>query len=152
MRQLHDEIDQNGVTVARGLRLKPGMTLKPGHQWVPHQPDLEITREKLKSWVETTRDYQCFKPVVWGGHTWQADPRSQELIAQAVSLAASGAAPVPGTWRTLDNQDVPIDLDYLKGLAGVIAEQVQSSYQRSWDLKAAIASAQTIQELNNIRW
>lgn len=152
MRQLYDELNEQGVVIATAIKLLPGMTLTQGHRWVPHQPDLETYKAKSKQNIESYRDKQCFKSIEYGGYTWQADSRSQELLSNTINLVSSGAMPCPPVWRTEDNQDVPVDLNYLKNIAGIIATQTFQAYQKSWQLKQQVDDCTSIQQLNNISW
>ena len=149
MQQLYDELDENQVVV-QTLKLIPGLTLPEGHTWVLHQPTIQEERQALLSQIFQNREIKCQQPVLALGQQWQADSISQSLLSQAILLAQIQAAPVPPTWRTLDNQDISVTLDDLKAIAFAIAAQTQLAYSRSWELKALVASATTIDELNAI--
>lgn len=149
MQQLYDELNTVGEVV-QTLRLIPGLSLPEGHTWVPHQPTILEVKQAVLAQILQNREAQCQQPTLALGQLWQADTRSQSLLSQAILLAQIQVAPVPPTWRTLDNVDVSVTLDNLKAIALAIATQTQVAYSRSWDLKALVAAATTIEELNAI--
>lgn len=152
MKQLYDELDANGNIVASAIMLIPGLKLPEGHSWVEHIPSLEDIKATRNIYVNNCKDVACYMPIAYNGYEWQADSRSQSLLSSAILLAQIGVAPAPSTWRSLDNIDVPVDLDFLKGLAGAMAYQTQQAYAKSWTLKAQIAAASTAEAVNAIDW
>lgn len=116
---------------------------------LPAHPDavLEAAKATKKRQIEEDRDAQCVADVAALGHTWQADKRSQELLAQAITLAQAGL-PLPPVWRAANNADVPItSIADLLAISGAIAQQVQTAYTTSWARKAAVDAATTIEEV-----
>jgi hypothetical protein len=115
----------------------------------PH-PDalLEEAKNRKKEAIEAERDEKCCLPVAVHGRQWQADKRSQELLAAAITLAQAGC-PLPAVWRDLDNNDMPVDgIDDLVAISAAIAAQVQAVYAESWQRKAAVDAAQSLDEIN----
>lgn len=152
MRQLYDELDADGNIIQYNIMLIPGMRLKEGHSWIEHIPLLsEVKLEKITT-IENKRNEKCFAPITVLGHTWQVDSRSQSLLTSAILLSEIGVTPVPSTWRSLDNIDVPVTLADLKSIAGAAAAQTQYAYSQSWELKAAVAAASTVEEVQSIEW
>lgn len=152
MKQLYDEIDNQGRLVGYGIILQPGMVLPQGHRWVPHTPTLESLKYDKKAKIEALRDSHCYRPVVVLGHTWQADTRSQELLYSTILLGQSDPRLLPKTWRTLNNLDIPVSLENLKEIASAASSQVQRAYEKSWQLKQKILEATTAEELASITW
>lgn len=148
MKQLYDELDENLNIVSYNIKLIPGLVLPEGHTWVPHVPTLQEVKQDLLSQILSKREASCVTPVSAIGYTWQADAGSQSLLTQAILLTQLGVTPVPPTWRTLDNQDVPVTLEDLKAIALAIAVQVQTAYSLSWQQKATVEAATTIEELS----
>jgi hypothetical protein len=114
----------------------------------PH-PDAMLAEAKAakKRQIEAERDAQCEQPVQALGRTWDADQRSQELLASAITLAQAGG-PLPAVWRDHDNNDMPVtDIADLLAIAGAIIQQVQTAYATSWARKAAVDAASTIEEV-----
>lgn len=117
----------------------------------PH-PDALLVEAKAakKRQIEAERDAACEQPVTALGRTWDADKRSQELLNGAIALAQAGG-PLPVVWRDHDNNDMPIaDLSDLLAIAGAIAQQVEAAYARSWQRKAALEAAQTMEEVEAV--
>ena len=115
----------------------------------PH-PDALLVEAKAakKRQIEADRDAACEQPVTALGRTWDADKRSQELLAQAITLAQAGA-PLPTVWRDHDNSDMPVtSIADLLAISGAIAQQVQAAYATSWARKAAVDAATTIEGVN----
>ena len=115
----------------------------------PH-PDALLVEAKpaKKRQIEAERDAACDQPVTALGRTWDADKRSQELLASAITLAQAGA-PLPTVWRDHDNDNMPVtSIADLLAISGAIAAQVQQAYATSWMRKAAVDAATTIDEVN----
>jgi hypothetical protein len=114
----------------------------------PH-PDALLAEAKAarKRQIEAERDAACWQPVTALGRTWDADKRSQELLASAITLVQAGG-PLPAVWRDHDNNDMPVtDIADLLAIAGAIIQQVQTAYATSWARKAAVDAASTIEEV-----
>ena len=114
----------------------------------PH-PDalLDEAKAAKKRQIEAERDAACEQPVTALGRTWDADKRSQELLASAITLAQAGA-PLPTVWRDHDNDNMPVSgLDDLLAIAAAMAQQTQAAYARSWQRKAAVDAAETAEEV-----
>lgn len=117
----------------------------------PH-PDAMLAEAKAakKRQIEAERDAACEQPVTALERTWDADKRSQELLNGAIALAQAGG-PIPAVWRDRDNNDMPItDISDLLAIAGAIAQQVQQAYATSWERKAAVDAATTIEDVNAV--
>jgi hypothetical protein len=115
----------------------------------PH-PDAVLAERKAakKRQIEAERDTAVVQDVQALGRTWQADKRSQELLASAITIASAGG-PLPTVWRDADNNNMPItDLSQLLAIAGAIAAQTQAAYVRSWVRKAAVDAATTEAEID----
>lgn len=113
-------------------------------------PDALLDERKAakKRQIEAVRDAVCVQPVHALGRTWQADKRSQELLASAVTIAQAGG-PLPAVWRDAENNDMPVtSLADLLAIAGAIAEQTQAAYSDSWARKAAVDAATTLDEVD----
>jgi len=116
----------------------------PAH---PHAVLAELKASKKRQ-IEAERDAACEQPVTALGRTWDADKRSQELLASAITLAQAGA-PLPTVWRDHDNDNMPVtSIADLLAISGAIAAQVQQAYATSWMRKAAVDAATTIDEVD----
>jgi hypothetical protein len=116
----------------------------------PHpQALLAAAKAEKKARIEAERDAQCEQPVQALGRTWDADKRSQELLASAITIAQAGG-PLPPAWRDHDNDNMPVtSINDLLAIAGAIAEQVQTAYAKSWARKSAVDAAQTLEEVES---
>ena len=115
----------------------------------PH-PDAMLAEAKVakKRQIEAERDATCEQPVTALGRTWDADKRSQELLASAITLAQAGA-PLPTVWRDHGNDNMPVtSIADLLAISGAIAAQVRQAYTTSWARKAAVDAATTLDEVN----
>jgi len=114
----------------------------------PHpQALLAAAKAEKKARIEAERDAQCEQPVQALGRTWDADKRSQELLASAITIAQAGG-PLPPEWRDHDNDNMTISsIADLLAIAGAIATQTQTAYAQSWARKAAVEAAQTLDEV-----
>jgi hypothetical protein len=83
-----------------------------------------------------------------GDYTWDCDAMSRDnLTATVTAVNASIPLPQGFTWRTHDNQDVPMDGPALVALAAAMLAQVQLAYVASWQRKAAVDAAATVAEI-----
>lgn len=114
----------------------------------PHpQAKLAALKDAARRRIDADRDAQCVADVTVNGHRWQADKRSQDLLAQAIALAQAGL-PLPPVWRDADNNDVPItSIGDLLAIAAAIAQHVQQVYATAWARKAAVDAATTPEEV-----
>jgi len=113
---------------------------------------LSAAKEEKETEIESARDAACVVNVTAHDRTWQADGRSQGLLGDAITLAQAGV-PLPPVWRDADNNDMAItDIAQLVAIAGAIAQQTQTAYAVSWQLKAQVKKAGDIEQLAQIRW
>jgi len=107
-------------------------------------------KQAKKRQIEAERDAECVQPVTALGRTWNADKRSQELLASAITIAQAGG-PLPAVWRDYNNDNMPIkSIADLLAIAGAITAQVQAAYTRSWTRKAAVDAAKTVDEVEAV--
>jgi hypothetical protein len=108
--------------------------------------------KKLKS-IEAERDntlYGAFFfliPSLQIPATVDADPQSQANIMLAVQLAQLPGAPASVNWRMADNNTYALTASDVLAMAAKLGEHVQTVYGKSWQRKAAVAIAQTIEEV-----
>lgn len=112
----------------------------------PPPQDLEEAKAEKIVVIELERDAAAYADVEVIDHTWQADARSQSLMATAILLAQAEVY-VPNVWRTADNIDVEVDLADLVLIAGTVAAQTEAAYATSWVRKAAVEAATTVEEV-----
>jgi hypothetical protein len=54
--------------------------------------------------------------------------------------------------RSKSNVDHPLNAAQIIELGVAIAGKIQEIYQKSWDLKARITAAQTVEEVREVTW
>ena len=110
---------------------------------------LNAAKTAKRTQIEQDRDTACYANVSVNGHSWQADARSQELLASSILLAQAGAY-TPAVWRDANNVDVAVTLADLVGISGAIALQTQTAYATSWARKAALDVATTVEQVEAV--
>lgn len=114
--------------------------------------DIDTLRLDKIAEIETTRDAETVKNVTANGTQWQADERSQKLLGDAITLANAGL-PLPTIWRDALNNEVQITtIAQLLSIASAIAAQTTAAYTKSWQKKAEIQNATTVEALLGISW
>lgn len=147
------------VNVSLGDTAPPGGVLLPDHSEVapgdhydgttfspPPGLSLEFLKAAKHAQIERDRDAACYANINVIGFAWQADPRSQSLMATAILLAQAGVY-TPSVWRTASNVDVAVTIQDLVLIAGSIAAQTQVAYAASWARKQALEAATTAEEV-----
>lgn len=100
--------------------------------------------------ITQDRDTACFADVTVLDHSWQADIRSQQMLASAILLAQAGVY-IPTVWRDANNVDVPItNVAQLVAIAGAMAAQTQAAYSDSWARKQALEAATTVEDVEGV--
>jgi len=99
--------------------------------------------------IDIDRDEAINNGFSWNGWTWDCDEVSRSNLTGSVAAAQAGI-PLPSgfTWRTKDNQNVPMNLTDLVSLGGAMFEHVNSKYTEAWSRKAVLASATTFEEVD----
>lgn len=107
----------------------------------------KITQSKISA----NMDY-----FIFGGKHIQADDASfRELLSTNGYVALNNAMPPdwPNGWKTMDNSYVVItDVATWKTFYNTMVTTGTANFKRSQELKAAIAAASTVQEVEAIVW
>jgi hypothetical protein len=122
----------------------------------PFQPDsaavLNEAKAARRAAINAARDAACQADVTVAGTAWQADARSQQMLASAITIGGAGL-PLPASWRARDNSNMAVSsLSDLLPIAAAIAAQTQAAYEKGWALKAQIDAATTAAEVEAIKW
>lgn len=116
----------------------------------PPGPSLDSVRALKLAQITKDRDAACFADATALGHLWQADSRSQQMLASAILLAQAGVY-TPTVWRDANNVDVPIaNVAQLVAIAGAMAAQTQAAYAQSWARKQALEAATTVEQIEGV--
>lgn len=117
---------------------------------VPRTDLLVAAKGARRAEIDRARDAACVAPVEAHGRLWQADPRSQQMLAAAILLAGTGL-PLPRVWRDAANNDKPIaGLSDLLSIAAAIAVQTETAYATSWARKAALDACATLEDVEAV--
>jgi len=109
---------------------------------------IEYAKNRKRRQIDSERDEAIVAGFTWGGHEWDADTVSRANLT-CVASAVTAGIPLPSgfTWRTKDNQNVPVtDTDVLSLGAAMIAH-VNTKYQAAWGRKAVVDAATTMEEV-----
>ena len=87
------------------------------------------------------------------GHRYDSDLISRtNIIGTAAGLHSGIALPEGFTWRTSDNQNVPMDAVSVIALCAALLQHVNEQYATSWQLKAEIEAAPTAEDVAAVVW
>lgn len=87
------------------------------------------------------------------GHVYDSDLVSRTNIIGTANAVNSGIElPESFTWRTQDNQDVPMDGAGIIALGAALLVHVNEQYATSWALKAQIDVAETVEDVRAVVW
>jgi hypothetical protein len=118
---------------------------------VPRPLD-EVRSEKLAE-LDRAYDSAIQQPIVYMGHTFQADTDSQDTLTKTLTtLNAVGNVPPGFAWWTADNIAVPMTLAELNGLAMAMLNRGWAAFQNKQAKKEAVRNAQTVDDVNNVVW
>lgn len=88
-------------------------------------------------------------------YAFQADDYSFMLLSRTVRLVERKAVPCPPTWRSSDNQNVPVTLEDLQNIEAAMMVQIHQAFAHAFALKdqiIAAADAGNLPALKNIAW
>lgn len=114
---------------------------------------LEQAKERKKQEINAACEAAIDGGFFYDGHTYDSDQRSQtNIIGTANAVTAGVPLPSGFTWRTADNQNVPMDGSGIIALGAALLAHIPAQYQRSWQLKAQVDAADTQADLDAIKW
>ena len=127
-----------------------------GEVFFPPSEDV-LDLSQLKEQAAAAITAQCAAAIDGGfrfeGHRYDSDLVSRtNIIGTATGVQAGIPLPDGFTWRTSDNQNVPIDGPGVIMLGGALLEHVNTQYAISWHLKSLIDAATTPEEIEAISW
>lgn len=113
-------------------------------------PTLEQLKEIKRSEIRKDRDISIAGGVVFNNVAFDSDQRSRDNLTGAVAAFTAGV-PLPANfvWRSADNQNIPMDMPSLVGLAATVVSHVNTQYAISWQRKAAVDAATTPAEVES---
>ena len=76
-----------------------------------------------------------------------------DAVANSIALTGGFPAGFPGAWKAMDNSYVAIpDVDAFKAMHAAMTMQGTINFGHSQDLKAALAAANTVDQIDAIVW
>jgi hypothetical protein len=140
-------------TAPNGSRLNVPATLEPSDPPSPPGTTLEGLRFAKSAQITSN----CLAAIDSGfeheGHRYDSDLVSRtNIIGTATGVQAGIALPQGFTWRTSDNENVPMDGPGVIALGAALLQHVNTQYATSWALKAQIDAATTPEEVAAISW
>jgi hypothetical protein len=110
---------------------------------------LEIEKElKIKA-LSQSHDNAIYADIVYNNTTYKADRHAQDLL---VKVLAVGSVPPNMYWRDKSGNQKTMTMSDLRGLAGKILERALNSDANLIGKTAAVNSAKTVAEVNNVNW
>lgn len=138
------------VTVDAGFKVDfPAMPEAP----VPAEPTLMELKDRKSEQITVA----CLMAIDGGfeheGHPYDSDIVSRtNIIGTATGVQAGIPLPDGFTWRTSDNDSVPMDGAGVIQLGAALLQHVNEQYGTSWQLKAQVDAATTPEEVAAISW
>lgn len=119
--------------------------------------DVPINVDNLKAQKSAEITAACLAAIdagfEYGGHQYDSDLVSRtNIIGTATGVQAGIPMPDGFTWRTSDNQNVPMDGAGVISLGAALLQHVNEQYATSWQLKAQIEAATTPEEVEAVSW
>ena len=118
------------------------------------QQTLDQAKEHRKRALNSEREILLDSATVeYNSVTYDADSRSIDNINGTLTAIQAGITVAePITWRAADNTNQSLTHAQLTELAGLMFANVQSVYQTSWDKKAAVDAASTVEDVQAVVW
>jgi hypothetical protein len=110
-------------------------------------------KDKKSAEIETACLLAIGAGFTFEGNQFGADLVSRtNLIGTVGSIQAGIPLPDGFTWRTLDEQNVPMTADALVALGAALLVHCNTQYAKSWALKAQVDATTTADEVEAISW
>lgn len=121
----------------------------------PSEP--EPTLDEIKQFKSQEITSACIRAIDSGfvheGHPYDSDIVSRtNIIGTATGVQAGIPLPEGFTWRTSDNENVPMGGPGIIALGAALLQHVNQQYATSWQLKAEVEAATTPDDVEAIRW
>lgn len=148
----------------------PSFTLNPNGTWTANWVIIPKTAEEIAAENITLQSARAAKneqindwrkaanqdKFTHAGKDYSCDPLSRsDIDGVALTIALTGDFPeeFPGVWKAVDNTYTPMsDVMDFKALYGSMAKQGALNFIKSEQLKATLAAATTIGEIDAIVW
>ena len=112
---------------------------------------LEKEKQKADKDINLDRAAALDAGFTWNGNTFDADDLSRTNLAGYVAMVdANISLPANFTWRDIDNNNVVLTDETIKDFATAMNTFVNDTYVTSWERKASVQAATTIEEVRAI--
>lgn len=128
--------------------------LLPGEIYSDIQPNpLPMAKAEKNSELKAAYQVAISQPVAYLSTTFQCDEESQQNLNKALTaLTPAGATPAGFYWVDAANNQVPMTLAQLQGLAAAMMTQGWAAFQHLQTLKAQVDAATTADAVQAIVW
>ena len=110
---------------------------------------LEYFKNKKIQELHSEYEKANSKDVEYMDTTFQADSKSQDIIAKVLSV---GSVPDNFYWLDKYNNKVPMSYEGLQGLANAILARNQQNFDKLQLKKELVRKVESIEELDTISW
>lgn len=123
-------------------------------EWNTHDVAVILGSAKGAKWgsVKAARDAMALLPLEFDSVIFDADEKSQRLIAGAIQLAVLAPNDWTIDWTLRDNSVRTLTKLEIIQLGVALGQRTADVYSRSQILRAQINAAETINEVNAIEW
>lgn len=113
-------------------------------------PTLDDVKANKINELKLARDTEEISPIEYGGYRWDFDDKAQQRINGGIIALSNGGAI---TWTSADNREINnVNADDLKGVVGAAAIRSNVVHVKYRQLKALVEQAETIDDVNAVRW
>lgn len=123
-------------------------------RWVS-TPTLDSIRLKRWAEIKIARDLAEFSGFTWDGSTFDSDEQSQSRIqgaAQLATLAMIGAQAFSVDWTLANNTVRVLTGANMLAVGQAMGAHIMAAHGRARALRAALAAAQTFEQVNAVAW
>tara|TARA_B110000908_G_C10253471_1_gene453725 strand:+ start:1957 stop:2991 length:1035 start_codon:yes stop_codon:yes gene_type:complete len=118
-----------------------------------YYPEWSLAKDKIKKGrdIDTERSLELMVGFEYEGKMYDARRVSRTNLADYMSLVNAGVdLPEGFTWRAIDNTNTAFDKITLKDFANAMFTFMNDTYINSWNRKAALPNAKTIENVRAV--
>lgn len=109
----------------------------------------ELKADKINEF-KFKRDSLEVEPISYQGYRFDYDDKARDRISAAIIALDVSKGQI--AWTTADNTNVLVTADDLRGVIANVAVRSNQLHEKYRELKSAVLSATTVDELNQITW